>query len=120
MENNTSNQQRHAVLFHGRSGEYFSIWLVNALLTLVTLGIYSAWATVRRRRYFFGNTEIAGDRFDYHARPVDILKGRIIVFVGLVLFFILSSVLPAISLVFLLAFCALIPGLSSAVGAITR
>ncbi|MEN5018193.1 YjgN family protein [Erwinia sp. Eh17-17] len=109
MENNTSNQQRHAVLFHGRSGEYFSIWLVNALLTLVTLGIYSAWATVRRRRYFFGNTEIAGDRFDYHARPVDILKGRIIVFVGLVLFFILSSVLPAISLVFLLAFCALIP-----------
>jgi len=109
MENNTSNQQRHAVLFHGRSGEYFSIWLVNVLLTLVTLGIYSAWATVRRRRYFFGNTEIAGDRFDYHARPVDILKGRIIVFVGLVLFFILSSAMPAISLVFLLAFCALIP-----------
>ncbi|MBD8107589.1 YjgN family protein [Erwinia persicina] len=109
MENNTSNQQRHAVLFHGRSGEYFSIWLVNVLLTLVTLGIYSAWATVRRRRYFFGNTEIAGDRFDYHARPVDILKGRIIVFVGMVLFFILSSAMPAISLVFLLAFCALIP-----------
>lgn len=109
MENNTSNQQRHAVLFHGRSGEYFSIWLVNVLLTLVTLGIYSAWATVRRRRYFFGNTEIAGDRFDYHARPVDILKGRIIVFVGMVLFFILSSAMPAISLVFLLVFCALIP-----------
>ncbi|MTD27825.1 YjgN family protein [Erwinia sorbitola] len=109
MENNTSNQQRHAVLFHGRSGEYFSIWLVNALLTMITLGIYSAWATVRRRRYFFGNTEIAGDRFDYHARPVDILKGRIIVFVGLVLFFILSSALPSISLVFLLAFFALVP-----------
>lgn len=109
MENNTSNQQRHAVLFHGRSGEYFSIWLVNALLTMVTLGIYSAWATVRRRRYFYGNTEIAGDRFDYHARPVDILKGRIIVFVGLVLFFILSSAMPAISLVFLLAFFALVP-----------
>lgn len=109
MENNTSNQQRHAVLFHGRSGEYFSIWLVNALLTMITLGIYSAWATVRRRRYFYGNTEIAGDRFDYHARPIDILKGRIIVFVGLVLFFILSSLMPGISLVFVLAFFALIP-----------
>ncbi|NNS06942.1 DUF898 family protein [Erwinia sp. JH02] len=109
MENNTSNQQRHAVLFHGRSGEYFSIWLVNALLTMITLGIYSAWATVRRRRYFYGNTEIAGDRFDYHARPIDILKGRIIVFVGLVLFFILSSAMPGISLVFALAFFALIP-----------
>lgn len=109
MENNTSNQQRHAVLFHGRSGEYFSIWLVNVLLTLVTLGIYSAWATVRRRRYFYGNTEIAGDRFDYHARPVDILKGRIIVFVGLVLFFILSSAMPTISLVLVVAFFALVP-----------
>ncbi|MEJ5063318.1 DUF898 family protein [Erwinia sp. MYb375] len=109
MENNTSNQQRHAVLFHGRSGEYFSIWLVNALLTMITLGIYSAWATVRRRRYFYGNTEIAGDRFDYHARPIDILKGRIIVFVGLVLFFILSSLMPGIAPVFVLAFFALIP-----------
>lgn len=109
MENNTSTSQRHAVLFHGRSGEYFSIWLVNALLTIITLGIYSAWATVRRRRYFYGNTEIAGDRFDYHARPIDILKGRIIVFVGLVLFFILSAALPTISLVFLLAFFALVP-----------
>ncbi|MFK8259919.1 YjgN family protein [Erwinia sp. AnSW2-5] len=109
MENNTSNQQRHAVLFHGRSGEYFSIWLVNALLTMITLGIYSAWATVRRRRYFYGNTEIAGDRFDYHARPIDILKGRIIVFVGLVLFFILSSAFPAVAPLFVLAFFALIP-----------
>ncbi|WP_455811539.1 YjgN family protein [Pseudomonas graminis] len=109
MENNTPNQQRHAVLFHGRSGEYFSIWLVNALLTMITLGIYSAWATVRRRRYFYGNTEIAGDRFDYHARPIDILKGRIIVFVGLVLFFILSSAMPAVAPVFVLGFFALIP-----------
>ena len=109
MENPTSPNKQHAVLFHGRAGEYFSIWLVNALLTMITLGIYSAWATVRRRRYFYGNTEIAGDRFDYHARPIDILKGRIIVFVGLVLFFILSSLLPTLALLFALAFFALIP-----------
>lgn len=109
MENQTSPNKQHAVLFHGRAGEYFSIWLVNALLTMITLGIYSAWATVRRRRYFYGNTEIAGDRFDYHARPMDILKGRIIVFVGLVLFFILSSLMPTLALLFALAFFALIP-----------
>ncbi|MBP2169546.1 uncharacterized membrane protein YjgN (DUF898 family) [Erwinia toletana] len=109
MAINTSPAQRHAVLFHGKSGEYFSIWLVNALLTIVTLGIYSAWATVRRRRYFYGNTEIAGDRFDYHARPVDILKGRIIVIVGMMAFFILAAVMPTISLLFMLAFLALIP-----------
>lgn len=109
MENNTSHSQRHPVLFHGRAGEYFSIWLVNALLTMVTLGIYSAWATVRRRRYFYGNTEIAGDRFDYHARPINLLIGRVIVFIGLVLFFIISSISPTLTLVAMLAFFALIP-----------
>lgn len=109
MENNTSYSQRHPVLFHGRAGEYFSIWLVNALLTMITLGIYSAWATVRRRRYFYGNTEIAGDRFDYHARPINLLVGRIIVFIGLVVFFILSSISPALTIIAMLGFLALIP-----------
>ncbi len=48
--NNTPATSQHPVRFHGKSGEYFAIWLVNALLTVITLGIYSAWATVRRRR----------------------------------------------------------------------
>jgi len=109
MENPISHSQRHPVLFHGRAGEYFSIWLVNILLTIVTLGIYSAWATVRRRRYFYGNTEIAGDRFDYHARPISLLVGRIIIFIGLVLFFVISSISPHLTLLFMLAFFALIP-----------
>ena len=109
MENHTSHSQHHPVLFHGRAGEYFSIWLVNILLTIVTLGIYSAWATVRRRRYFYGNTEIAGDRFDYHARPISLLVGRIIIFIGLVLFFVISSISPHLTLLFMLAFFALIP-----------
>ncbi|MFG1174042.1 YjgN family protein [Erwiniaceae bacterium CAU 1747] len=109
MEKNTSYSQRHPVIFHGSAGEYFSIWLVNALLTMVTLGIYSAWATVRRRRYFYGNTEIAGDRFDYHARPMNILIGRIVVFIGLVLFFIISFVSPSLTLLSLLAFFTLVP-----------
>src|SRR5690606_23104155 len=46
------------VKFHGNTSEYFSIWIVNLMLTIVTLGIYSAWATVRNNRYFYGNTEI--------------------------------------------------------------
>lgn len=109
MDNNTSAQTQHAVRFHGKNGEYFTIWLVNVILTVITLGIYSAWATVRRRRYFYGNTEINGDRFEYHAKPINILLGRIIVVGGLLIFFVLSSVFPAISLLFVLAFCALIP-----------
>ena len=29
--------------FTGRAGEYFRIWIVSLCLSLLTLGIYSAW-----------------------------------------------------------------------------
>lgn len=67
--------------FHGSGGEFFRIWIVNLLLTLLTLGIYSAWATVRERRYFYGNTEMADSRFDFHGKPLQILLGRVIAIV---------------------------------------
>lgn len=64
--------------FTGTGTEYFKIWIVNLLLTIVTLGIYSAWAKVRRLRYFYNNTRFAGSNFDFHGSPIAILKGRII------------------------------------------
>ncbi len=64
--------------FHGNGAEYFRIWIVNLFLSILTLGIYSAWAKVRTKRYFYGNTELAGDRFEYLASPIAILKGRLI------------------------------------------
>ncbi len=108
-DNKQLNESYHPVRFHGRGGEYFAIWLVNALLTIITLGIYSAWATVRRRRYFLGNTEINGDRFDYHAKPMQILKGRLLVVAGIIVFYILVALIPQLALVFVLAFLALLP-----------
>jgi uncharacterized membrane protein YjgN (DUF898 family) len=108
-DNNHYNDNLHQVRFHGKGGEYFAIWLVNALLTIITLGIYSAWATVRRRRYFLGNTEINGDRFDYHAKPIQILKGRLLVIGGIIVFYILAAILPQLALLIALAFLALLP-----------
>lgn len=67
-----------AFTFTGSGAEYFRIWVVNLLLTIVTLGIYSAWAKVRRLQYFYRNTRIKGDVFDYHGNPQAILKGRIL------------------------------------------
>lgn len=66
------------VRFTGTGGEYFRIWIVNLLLTIVTFGIYSAWAKVRRLHYFYRHTELAGSSFDFHGDPVRILIGRII------------------------------------------
>lgn len=67
--------------FTGQAGEYFRIWIVNLCLSVVTLGIYSAWAKVRRKRYFYGNTLLNDAAFEYVGNPVAILKGRAIVFV---------------------------------------
>lgn len=70
--------------FTGSGSEYFRIWIVNLLLTILTLGIYSAWAKVRRNRYFYDSTHVDGSSFEYHGNPIAILKGRIIAFVCLV------------------------------------
>jgi uncharacterized membrane protein YjgN (DUF898 family) len=67
------------VEFHGTGSEYFKIWIANTALTLLTLGIYSAWAKVRSRRYFYGNTRIDGAGFEYLATPRQILLGRLLV-----------------------------------------
>lgn len=68
--------QRHHFEFTGSGSEYFRIWIVNLLLCIVTLGIYSAWAKVRSQQYFHRNTLLAGSSFDYHALPGTILKGQ--------------------------------------------
>jgi len=67
--------------FTGSGGEYFRIWIVNLLLSLVSLGLYSAWAKVRKAQYFRANTELAGHVFGYHGNPKAILRGRILALV---------------------------------------
>ena len=95
--------------FTGSGSEYFRIWIVNLMLSVVTLGIYSAWAKVRRLEYFYRNTRVAGASFDYHGRPLAILKGRIVAVLlfggysvagaispvaGLLAFVVLAGVMP--------------------------
>ncbi|HLP97363.1 MAG TPA: YjgN family protein [Sideroxyarcus sp.] len=79
-------QNKQHFEFTGKGWEYFRIWIVNLLLTILTLGIYSAWAKVRRLQYFYRNTRLAGASFDYHGTPIAILKGRFIAF-GLLLLY---------------------------------
>jgi len=64
--------------FTGTGAEYFRIWVVNLLLTILTFGVYSAWAKVRRLQYFYRNTRVDGSTFDYHGNPKSILKGRLL------------------------------------------
>ena len=95
-------------IFYGNGTEYFRIWIVNILLTIVTLGIYSAWAKVRNAQYFYGHTELADSRFGYHAKPLTILKGRILAVVLFVIYSLLTQISPIAAIVLpLLALLAL-------------
>jgi uncharacterized membrane protein YjgN (DUF898 family) len=84
--------------FNGTALRYFGIWIVNLLLTIFTLGIYSAWAKVRTRRYFYGNTLLDGSPFDYLANLISILKGWGIAVVVLLAYNLLTNVFPVTSL----------------------
>ena len=101
----------HNFRFLGSGSEFFGIWIVNILLTIVTLGIYSAWAKVRTKRYFYGNTQLADYRFDYLADPVKILKGRIIVIVALIALNLISQISPIIALIVTLFYFIVVPWL---------
>lgn len=97
--------------FRGNGREFFRIWIVNIALTILTLGIYGAWAKVRTTRYFYGNTYIAGHAFDYHASPWRILLGRIIAVLLLLAYSLTTSIYPVAVLVWYLIFAAFIPWL---------
>jgi uncharacterized membrane protein YjgN (DUF898 family) len=96
-------------VFRGVTREYFGIWIVNVLLTIVTLGIYSAWAKVRRQRYFYGNTYLAGSSFEYHARPMQILVGRIIVLVLIGGYNLIINIFPIAGLIVMVGLLFAIP-----------
>lgn len=88
--------------FTGTGGEYFRIWIVNLLLSVLTLGIYSAWAKVRRMRYFYGSTRLAGSAFEYHGKPLQILKGRLIAVGVVVVLSVLTTIWPLTNVLFVL------------------
>ena len=49
------------IRFSGSGSEYFRIWIVNLLLTIVTLGIYYPWAKVRQTRYQLEHMAVDSD-----------------------------------------------------------
>lgn len=97
--------------FYGTGSEYFRIWIVNLLLTIITLGIYSPWAKVRRLRYFYGNTELNDESFDFTANPKRILIGRLIAIGVYLIISVLGEFSPVIAAVGGLLIMALFPWL---------
>jgi uncharacterized membrane protein YjgN (DUF898 family) len=101
--------RRYPFRFTGDGGEYFRIWIVNLALSVLALGIYSAWAKVRRKRYFSQHTLLDGHNFEYLGDPVAILKGRIVAFALLFIYVLAHQAMPLLVPVLALGFFAALP-----------
>jgi len=100
-----------ALKFTGSGSEYFKIWIVNILLTIITLGIYHPWAKVRNRRYLYGNTNLANRNFEYHATGKQLLLGFIIGVIIFALYTFVTNVAPQFAIVFIVLFMLIFPWL---------
>lgn len=101
--------QTHDFQFTGNAAEYFKIWIVNIGLSILTLGIYSAWAKVRNTQYFYGNTRVSNAAFQYLATPIVILKGRLIAVMIFLIYAFSVNFYPGIEPVFMLLLIAVMP-----------
>jgi len=116
MEENTASanefnlpEKEIPLEFTGKASEYFGIWIVNVLLTIITLGIYAPWAKVRNKKYLYGNTLLENSPFDFIANPVTILKGYLLALGFYVLFSVSSNFYPLSGLFFLFLFLLIFP-----------
>lgn len=70
--------EAHPLQFTGSGGEYFRVWIVNVLLTIVTLGFYTPWARRRTAQYFYGHTLVAGSPLEFTAQQRRMVMGFLV------------------------------------------
>jgi uncharacterized membrane protein YjgN (DUF898 family) len=63
--------------YHGEGWALFGLVMVNAVLTVITVGIYSFWAKNKVREYHYAHTEFDGDPFKYHGTGGELFVGAL-------------------------------------------
>jgi uncharacterized membrane protein YjgN (DUF898 family) len=99
------------IRFTGSGSEYFRIWIVNLLLSIVTLSLYHPWAKVRRLRYFYGNTLVDGQALDFHGNPLKMLRGYLLVGVLVVCYSLAGHFSKGAAVVAVVIFAVVFPAL---------
>ena len=77
---NTSEHPGHSIdpyglEFSGRGGEFVRVWIVNVLLTVVTLGFYTPFARRRTAQYFYSHTLVADSPLEFTAHNRGMVLG---------------------------------------------
>ena len=104
---NTTQAQNYHFQFLGKGSEYFSIMIVNWLLTLFTLGIYYPWARAKRLKYIYGQTALNDEHFNFAGTGKEMFRGfiKVILFFVIVMgiyIFLLFRIMPLPAVLFLL------------------
>ncbi len=109
-------KKKHKISFHGDGKTLFSIYIVNILLTIITLGLYHPCARAALIKFKYGETEFKGSRFSFHGTGKEMFIGMIksivilMAIYGLFLFATLVLEMHLIgSLIFMGAFIFIIP-----------
>ena len=96
MESSTPAGTVRQAAHHGQGTEMFTIFIVNLLLKLVTLGLYHFWAKTRVRRYLWSQTEFDGERFEYRGTGLELFYGFILALIVLISLFLAMTLLSAV------------------------
>lgn len=99
------------VRFTGSGSEYFRIWIVNLLLTLITFTLYWPFARARRLAYFQNNTLVGRDPLGFHGDPWKMFRGYLLMVMFGVSYWAVSNLAPALAWVPLLLLAVLWPAL---------
>ena len=78
--------------YHGDGTEFFVLLLKNIVLTVLTLGIYAAWAKTERRKYIWSHTELHGQRLVYTGTGKEVF----IAYLKLLAFYIVFGAVPLV------------------------
>jgi uncharacterized membrane protein YjgN (DUF898 family) len=103
--------QTLSIRFTGSGSEYFRIWIVNLLLTLVTFSLYWPFARARRIAYFQNNTLVGDDPLGFHGDPWKMFRGYLVVLLMGITYGALSNTVPSIAALLLIAFALVWPAL---------
>lgn len=82
---------QYLVRFEGSGAEYFLIFLKHVFLTVVTLGIYFAWAKSERRAFVWKSLSFHGHAFRYTGTGLELFKGYMLLTAAYATFFLVPG-----------------------------
>jgi uncharacterized membrane protein YjgN (DUF898 family) len=74
------------IVYDGKLGELYVIYLRSLLLTLLTLGWYRFWGRTSVRRYLWSHFSAFGDRFEYRGLGIELFLGFLVAVGSLLVF----------------------------------